>query len=122
MVGLRLKSVGNFLKAMDHLFYELAFAFAIFNFSGKMSVFRDIIASKKERKVLYLYPYRYGIFLYCTIQQRAFVERCIFSVYMCACLPMSFLTMIFSMYINLIDRPTWSSREIHYKLNLISNM
>ena len=68
----RLKSVGNFLKAMDQLFYELAFTFAIFNFSGKMSVFRYIIASKKGRKALYLYRYRYGTFLYFTIQQRTF--------------------------------------------------
>ena len=37
----RLKSVGNFVKAMDHFFYELILPLQFLFFSGKMPVFRD---------------------------------------------------------------------------------
>ena len=54
----KLKSVGNFLKAMDPLFYELVLPLRFSIFTGKMPVFRDwlrviVIASIKGSLIIY---------------------------------------------------------------------
>ena len=48
----RLKSVGNFLKAMDQLFYELAFTFAIFQ---EKCLYSDILLLQRKKERLYIY-------------------------------------------------------------------